>query len=102
MIRTESPTSAQHQEGAEVVGSDCLKGNLEKDDGCNPGSSFCKEEVSESGDRSKRIPFELYKRRTTVVISRETFIDVVCDALTEYKYVGHNQRADLVLACRYG
>ncbi|KAK9185896.1 hypothetical protein WN943_026255 [Citrus x changshan-huyou] len=100
MIRTESPTSAHHQEGAEVFGSHCLKGNPEKDDGCNPGSCFCKEEVSESGDRSKRIPFELYKRRTTVVISRETFIDVVCDALTEYKYVGHNQRADLVLACR--
>ncbi|GAY59745.1 hypothetical protein CUMW_196840 [Citrus unshiu] len=100
MIRTESPTSAHHQEGAEVFGSHCLKGNPEKDDGCNPGSCFCKEEVSESGDRSKRIPFELYKRRTTVVVSRETFIDVVCDALTEYKYVGHNQRADLVLACR--
>lgn len=46
-------------------------------------------------------PFELYKRLTTVVVSRENFLNVVCDALSEYKYVGPNQRADLVLACRY-
>lgn len=46
------------------------------------------------------IPFELYKRRTTVIIKRGTFLDVVCDALTEYKYMGPNQRADLILACR--
>ncbi|XP_062082212.1 P-loop NTPase domain-containing protein LPA1 homolog 1-like isoform X2 [Humulus lupulus] len=31
---------------------------------------------------------------------RETFLNVVCNALAEYKYVGPNQRADLVLACR--
>ncbi|KAE8804924.1 P-loop NTPase domain-containing protein LPA1-like [Hordeum vulgare] len=46
------------------------------------------------------IPFELYKTQTTVVVSREEFLDVVCDALTLYKYVGPNQRADLLLACR--
>ncbi|KAJ0953634.1 hypothetical protein HanRHA438_Chr00c59g0859751 [Helianthus annuus] len=47
------------------------------------------------------IPFESYKRRTTVVVKRRRFIDVVCDALAEYKYVGPKQRDDLVLACRY-
>ena len=46
-------------------------------------------------------PFELYKKRTTIVIKRKIFLDVVCDALAEYKYVGLNQRADLALACRY-
>lgn len=46
-------------------------------------------------------PFESYKRRTTAVVNRETFLNVVCDALAEYKYVGPNQRADLVMACRY-
>ncbi|KAF3335446.1 P-loop NTPase domain-containing protein LPA1 [Carex littledalei] len=46
------------------------------------------------------IPFELYKRQTTVVVSRDDFINVVCDALTLYKYVGPNQQADLILACR--
>lgn len=49
---------------------------------------------------SKSKPFELYKRRTTMVVGRKKFLDVVCEALSEYKYVGSNQRADLVLACR--
>ncbi|EOA23565.1 hypothetical protein CARUB_v10016758mg [Capsella rubella] len=51
-------------------------------------------------DKNKSKPFEMYKRRTTVVVSREIFLDVVCDALAEYKYVGRDQRADLILACR--
>lgn len=53
------------------------------------------------GEMKKTQPFESYKRRTTAVVDRETFLDVVSDALAEYKYVGPNQRADLVLACRY-
>lgn len=52
-------------------------------------------------DKSKEEPFELYKRRTTVVVNRKFFLDTVCEALSEYKYVGPNQRADLVIACRY-
>ncbi|KAL3518415.1 hypothetical protein ACH5RR_021004 [Cinchona calisaya] len=51
-------------------------------------------------DNSNNQPFELYKKRTTIAIKREIFLDVVCDALAEYKYVGPNQRADLELACR--
>ncbi|KAD6455126.1 hypothetical protein E3N88_09832 [Mikania micrantha] len=31
--------------------------------------------------------------------TQKRFIGVVCDALAEYKYVGPNQRADLILAC---
>ncbi|CAN0916439.1 P-loop NTPase domain-containing protein LPA1 homolog 1 [Linum grandiflorum] len=54
----------------------------------------------EKNGKDKSMPFELYKRRTTLVVRRETFLDVVCDALADYKYVGPNQRADLVLACR--
>ncbi|RLM78849.1 P-loop NTPase domain-containing protein LPA1-like [Panicum miliaceum] len=49
---------------------------------------------------SSSIPFELYKNQTTVVISREQFVSVVCDALSLYKYVGPNQKADFLLACR--
>ncbi|ERM94831.1 P-loop NTPase domain-containing protein LPA1 isoform X1 [Amborella trichopoda] len=56
--------------------------------------------IRKQADKINNLPFELYKSRTTVVVSRETFLDVVCDALSEYKYVGPNQRADLVLACR--
>ncbi|GER28758.1 P-loop containing nucleoside triphosphatehydrolases superfamily protein [Striga asiatica] len=66
-------------------------------------SSLNKEEVDHSSvaeDARKSKPFELYKRRTTLVVGRKYFLDVVCDALSEYKYVGPNQRADLVLACR--
>ncbi|KAK3159481.1 hypothetical protein QOZ80_2AG0150640 [Eleusine coracana subsp. coracana] len=46
------------------------------------------------------MPFELYKNQTTAVVSREEFLGVVCDALSLYKYVGPNQKADLLLACR--
>ncbi|KAL5995729.1 hypothetical protein ACLOJK_025798 [Asimina triloba] len=56
--------------------------------------------VMEKDEKSNSVPFELYKRRTTVFVRRETFLDVVCDALAQYKYVSPNQRADLVLACR--
>lgn len=49
---------------------------------------------------SKKIPFELYKKRTTLIVRRATFLDVVCKALAEYKYVSPHQRADLLLACR--
>ncbi|KZV39916.1 hypothetical protein F511_22743 [Dorcoceras hygrometricum] len=51
-------------------------------------------------DTSQGEPFELYKRRTTVVVRRNFFLNVVCGALSEYKYVGLNQRADVILACR--
>ncbi|XP_073135789.1 P-loop NTPase domain-containing protein LPA1 homolog 1-like [Henckelia pumila] len=51
-------------------------------------------------DRSLSKPFELYKRRTTVVATRNFFLDLVCQTLSEYKYVGPYQRADLFLACR--
>ncbi|KAI3722051.1 hypothetical protein L2E82_33075 [Cichorium intybus] len=56
--------------------------------------------ISKDDDKIRSIPFESYKKRTTVIVKRRRFIDVVCDALAEYKYVGPNQRADLVLACR--
>ncbi|KAL3623985.1 hypothetical protein CASFOL_032801 [Castilleja foliolosa] len=58
------------------------------------------EHSSEPEDRRQSKPFELYKRRTTMVVGRKLFLDVVCEVLSEYKYVGPNQRADLVLACR--
>ncbi|KAJ3693102.1 hypothetical protein LUZ60_012197 [Juncus effusus] len=53
-------------------------------------------ELIQNGDSG----FELYKRKTTVIISREKFLNIVCHALSMYKYVGPNQRADLILACR--
>ncbi|KAI9195523.1 hypothetical protein LWI28_015727 [Acer negundo] len=103
MIRSQNYIHALHHGGTETSGSDPSKGNFENEDSISSGGGLCKAEegkdlLSEIGDGS--MPFELYKRRTTVVVGREAFLDVVCDALAEYKYVGHNQRADLVLACR--
>ena len=60
-----------------------------------------KESNNEKDNENDNKPFQLYKRRTTVIVKRDKFLDVVCDALAEYKYVGPNKRADLVLACRY-
>ncbi|KAF3795897.1 P-loop NTPase domain-containing LPA1-like protein 1 [Nymphaea thermarum] len=74
-----------------------------KDEGFNRN---CREKeggndsVSADAGENDSIPFEAYKRRTTITVDRKTFLDVVCDALSQYKYVGPNQRADLVLACR--
>lgn len=56
--------------------------------------------VVEKDGGTKSLLSELYKRRTTVFIGRDKFLDVVCDALSEYKYVGPNQREDFNLACR--
>lgn len=49
----------------------------------------------------RQFQFELYKRRTTVLLPRDLFLDLVLDALALYKYVAPNQRADLMLACRF-
>ncbi|CAM6102339.1 unnamed protein product [Calypogeia fissa] len=38
--------------------------------------------------------------RATVTVTRDKFLDVVCEALAQYQYVGPNQRADLMLACK--
>lgn len=40
------------------------------------------------------------KKRITVVVKREKFLDIVCAALSEYRYVSPNQRMDLIIACR--
>ncbi|XP_004251159.2 P-loop NTPase domain-containing protein LPA1 homolog 2 [Solanum lycopersicum] len=93
--------------------SECMGDKLVSADRAQPGqdnskglhhresSTFMNAFMDKKNNQSESsIPFELYKRRTTVIIKRGTFLDVVCDALTEYKYMGPNQRADLILACR--
>ncbi|KAE9445864.1 hypothetical protein C3L33_22218, partial [Rhododendron williamsianum] len=90
----------------EISELDCAKGQSQKENNCfSNGFSDKADGVHHLGlekdAKSKSKPFESYKRRTTMVVRRKTFLDVVCDALAEYKYVGPNQRADLVLACRF-
>ncbi|KAJ7556299.1 hypothetical protein O6H91_05G077800 [Diphasiastrum complanatum] len=54
-------------------------------------------DIELSGTKSS----ETYKQHSMVIMSRETFLDVICDALTKYRYIGPNQKADLTLACRF-
>ncbi|KAL5056113.1 hypothetical protein RYX36_036795 [Vicia faba] len=105
--RTKSETSTDilQPDAAVSSGLDASKGNFVKKEGCNAGVCLGKVDLGSKSflgkdNRSKSIPFELYKRRTSVFVRRETFLDIACDALAEYKYVGPNHRADLVLACR--
>ncbi|GMP98821.1 hypothetical protein CsSME_00046559 [Camellia sinensis var. sinensis] len=97
LMKSECPVDAWDSANVEMVDLDALKGQSQKENGCCTGGHHL---VLENDGKSKNKPFELYKRRTTVVVKRKTFLDVVCNALDEYKYVGPNQRADLVLACR--
>ncbi|KAI7990723.1 hypothetical protein LOK49_LG12G01805 [Camellia lanceoleosa] len=97
LMKGECSVDAWDSANVEMVDLDVLKGQSQKENGCCTGGHHL---VLENDGKSKNKPFELYKRRTTVVVKRKTFLDVVCNALDEYKYVGPNQRADLVLACR--
>ena len=103
LIRCESSVDPSVSDGKDKSDSNASTGQSEREDTFGAGTCLDKTEiiqhfVSAKADRS--VPFELYKRRTTVVVMRESFLNVVCGALAEYKYVGPNQRADLVLACR--
>ncbi|KAK7262275.1 hypothetical protein RJT34_29841 [Clitoria ternatea] len=92
-------------EGEVLSGCDAPKGNTVKKDGQCASVSLGKADLGNQllfgkDCRIKSVPFEVYKRRTSAFIRRETFLDIVCDAMAEYKYVGPNQRADLLVACR--
>ncbi|KAF8395255.1 hypothetical protein HHK36_019197 [Tetracentron sinense] len=105
VIRSERSGDAMLPFGMDIPGFNGSKGYSEKGNGSYTGGSLGKGEVGnhlamERDYRSNIKPFELYKRRTTVVVRREIFLDFVCDALAKYKYIGPNQRADLILACR--
>jgi hypothetical protein len=105
LTRSGSSTDAFKSEGIVLSGFDASKGNVKKDcqeaSACSRKTDVGNHLLSRKDHGSKSVPFELYKRRTTVFVRRETFLDIVCDVLAEYKYVGPNQRADLMLACRY-
>lgn len=104
LIRKEASTENFLPEEWNVLGSISLGGNTESDGNqyynCLDGKETFNQ-GSREGDNSNNIPFELYKRSRTAVVGRESFLDVICDSLAKYKYVGPNQRADLILACRY-
>ncbi|KAG6607154.1 P-loop NTPase domain-containing protein LPA1-like 1, partial [Cucurbita argyrosperma subsp. sororia] len=106
LIRKEASTDVFLPEESDILGLVSLvgQGQSEKDTdyyhNCFDGNEIFENLGSREGDNSKNIPFELYKKSRTAVVKRETFLDVICDSLAKYKYVGPNQRADLILACR--
>lgn len=105
VLRSESFVDAWRPTGMEASGVGDAEGCCEEENNCCTGVSVSEGEVgdlfaSQKDDECYAKPFELYKRLTTVVVGRETFFDFVCCVLTEYKYIGPNQRADLALACR--
>ena len=106
VLRSESFVDAWRPTGMEASGVGDAEGCCEEENNCCTGVSVSEGEVGDlfalqKDDECYAKPFELYKRLTTVVVGRETFFDFVCCVLTEYKYIGPNQRADLALACRY-
>lgn len=105
LIRKEASTDVFLPEERNILEPVSLGGQSEKDchhyGNCFDGEEICNHLGSRESDNSKNIPFELYKRSRTAVVRRETFLDVICDSLAKYKYVGPNQREDLILACRY-
>lgn len=104
MIRKEASTENFLPEERNILGSVSLGEKTETDGNryynCFDGKETFNQSPRE-GDNNNNIPFELYKRSRTAVVGRELFLDVICDSLAKYKYVGPNQRADLILACRY-
>lgn len=104
VMRSECPGDASASAGVVTPGMDPSKVHPGKENSCDINGSVDKADggnhVVEDNGKTRSKPFESYKKRTTVVVKRRSFLDVVCDALAEYKYVGPNQRADLVLACR--
>jgi hypothetical protein len=83
-MRNEFSNEVSLSKEVEIRVVDASKENSEREDGLSSGGSLGKIEVSNrlvsEEDRNKSIPFELYKRRTTVVVRRESFLNVVCDA----------------------
>ncbi|KAH7297126.1 hypothetical protein KP509_26G054900 [Ceratopteris richardii] len=66
-------------------------------------SEHIKKTAEENEVKFKEIRKKLYNvqlKRSTIVLSREDFMDVVCAAMSEYRYLGPNQRNDFVLASR--
>lgn len=106
MIRPVCPADFSFPHGSKISKSDVSESpsgrqNDFKQSDCLGLGKVTNHSAQENVETSSSMAFELYKMQTTIVVKRETFLNVICSVLSEYKYVGPNQRADLVLACRY-
>lgn len=105
MVRNDCSGDAFVSVGQVIAGQESSKVHPVKENNCDTKQFSDKASsnsylVSGAESELKSKPFDLYKRRTTAIVKRKTFLDISCKALAEYKYVSPNQRADLVLACR--
>ena len=60
--------------------------------GAGGGGGVQRYELPDAATSPRQFQFELYKRRTTVLVPRGLFLQLVCQALALYKYLAPNQR----------
>lgn len=69
--------------------------------GLAPLADIGTKETKEYDSNGFKVNPKPQKKRSTVTVSRDKFLNVVCDALAQYQYLGPKQRTDLMVACRY-
>ena len=77
--------------------------DLEIDNSLDYSPEDIKKATVENEVELKEITKKLYdahKRRSTLVLDRNEFMNAVCDAMSEYRYFGPTRRNDFALACK--
>ena len=78
--------------------------DLEKDNSQDSSPEDIQKAAEKNEVKLKEITKKLYdvhKRRSTLVLDRNKFMNAVCNAMSEYRYFGPNRRNDFALACKY-
>lgn len=68
--------------------------------GLAPLADIGTQETKEYDSNGFKVNPKPQKKRSTVTVSRDKFLNVVCEALAQYQYLGPKQRTDLMVACR--
>ncbi|XP_024399208.1 P-loop NTPase domain-containing protein LPA1 homolog 1 [Physcomitrium patens] len=68
--------------------------------GLAPLADIDKKDSKEHDSNGFKVNPKPLKKRSTVTVSREKFLNVVCEGLSQYQYLGPKQRTDLMVACR--
>lgn len=69
--------------------------------GLAPLADMDNKETEEHITNGLKVDPKPLKKRSTFTVSREKFLDVVCEGLAQHQYLGPKQRTDLMVACRY-
>ncbi|KAI5084627.1 hypothetical protein GOP47_0000796 [Adiantum capillus-veneris] len=108
VLREEFPIKALERTGS--ASSDYFKHEFSRplsDSEIDNNKEYSPEDIRRAAEENevklKEISKKLYdvqQKRSTIVLSRDDFMDVVCDAMSEYRYLGPNQRNDFALASK--